>query len=49
MDYYKSIKELIIDNELIKKAKDYSKNKSEVYTYYNVCKLLKEAGKCCRN
>ena len=40
MDYYNSTK------ELTKKAKDYSKNKSEVYTYYNVGKLLKEAGKC---
>ena len=46
MDYYNSIKELLIDNELTKRAKDYSKNKSEVYTYYNVGKLLKEAGKC---
>ena len=46
MDYYNSIKELLIDNELTKKAKDYSKNRSEVYTYYNVGKLLKEAGKC---
>ena len=25
MDYYSSIKELLIDNELTKKAKDYSK------------------------
>lgn len=46
MNYYNSIKELLIDNELTKRAKDYSKNKSEVYTYYNVGKLLKEAGKC---
>ena len=44
MDYYNSIKELLIDNELTKKAKDYSKNRSEVLTYYNVGKLLKEAG-----
>ena len=49
MDYYNRTKELLIDNELIWKAKDYSKNKSEVYTYYNVGKLLKEAGKCFRN
>ena len=45
MNYYNSIKELLIDNELIKKAKDYSKNKSELYTYYNVGKLLCDAGK----
>lgn len=49
MDYCGSIKELIINNELIKKAKYYFKNKSEVYTYYNVCKLLKESGKCYRD
>lgn len=49
MDFYNSTKELLIDNQLTWKAKDYSKNKSEVYTYYNVGKLLKEAGKCCRN
>ena len=45
MDYYNSIKELLIDNELTKRAKDYSKNKSELYTYYNVGKLLCDAGK----
>ena len=44
MDYYNNIKELLIDNELTKRAKDYSKNRSEVLTYYNVGKLLKEAG-----
>ena len=45
MDYYKSIKDLLINNELIKKAKDYSKNRSDLTTYYNVGKLLSEAGK----
>lgn len=45
MDYYNSIKELLIDNELTKRVKDYSKNKSELYTYYNVGKLLCDAGK----
>ena len=44
MDFYNSIKELLIDSELTKRAKDYSKNRSEVLTYYNVGKLLKEAG-----
>ena len=43
MDYYSSIKELLINNELIKKAKDYSKNRSDLTTYYDVGKLLVEA------
>lgn len=29
----------------IKKVKDYSKNRSDLQTYYNVGKLLSEAGK----
>ena len=32
-------------NEIIKKVKDYSKNKSDLTTYYNLGKLLSEAGK----
>ena len=43
MDYYSSIKELLINNELTKKAKDYSKNRSDLTTYYDVGKLLVEA------
>ena len=45
MNYYNEIKELIINNEVTKKAKDYSKNKSDLTTYYNVGKLLSDAGK----
>lgn len=45
MNYYTEIKEQLINNEIIKKTKDYSKNKSDLTTYYNVGKLLKEAGK----
>ena len=45
MNYYNEIKNKLIDNEIIKKVKDYSKNKSDLYTYYNVGKLLSEAGK----
>ena len=45
MNYYEEIKEKLIDNEITKKVKDYSKNKSELDTYYNVGKLLSEAGK----
>ena len=45
MNYYNEIKEQIINNEITKKVKDYSKNKSDLETYYNVGKLLSEAGK----
>ena len=45
MNYYNEIKEQLINNEVTKKTKDYSKNKSDLATYYNVDKLLKEAGK----
>ncbi len=43
MNYYEQIKGLLISNEVYKKVKDYSKNKSEVDTYYNVGKLIVEA------
>ena len=39
------IKNELIDNELYKKVKDYSKNKSDLDTYYYVGKMLSEAGK----
>ena len=45
MNYYNEIKTELINNEVTKKVKDYSKNKSDLTTYYNVGKLLKEAGK----
>ena len=45
MNYYNEIKENLINNEVIKKVKDYSKNRSDLNTYYNVGKLLAEAGK----
>ena len=44
MDYYSSIKELLINNELTKKVKDYSKNRSDLTTYYDVGGLVKKAG-----
>ena len=43
MNYYEEIKEELINNEINKKVKDYSKNKYELKTYYNVGKLLIEA------
>ena len=45
MNYYNEIKEQILNNEITKRVKDYSKNKSDLTTYYNVGKLLSEAGK----
>ena len=45
MNYYSEIKKKLIDNEVYKKVKDYSKNKSDLETYYNVGKLLNDAGK----
>ena len=45
MDYYTEIKEELIKNEVYKKVKDYSKNRSDLQAYYNVGKMLSEAGK----
>ena len=45
MNYYDEIKNELLNNEITKKIKDYSKNKSDLNTYYNVGKLLSEAGK----
>ena len=43
MNYYNEIKNVLINNEVYKKVKDYSKNKSDLTTYYNVGKLLVKA------
>ena len=43
MNYYNEIKRELIDNEVYKKIKDYSKNKYELERYYNVGKLIVEA------
>ena len=45
MDYYNNIKNELINNEITKKVKDYSKNRSDLETYYKVGKLLSDAGK----
>ncbi len=39
------MKNELINNEVYKKVKDYSKNRNELSTYYNVGKLLSKAGK----
>ena len=43
MDYYNEIKNKFIDHEGYKRIKDYSKNRNELETYYEVGKLLVEA------
>lgn len=43
MNYYDEIKNELINNEVYKKVKDYSKNRNDLTTYYNVGKLLIEA------
>ncbi len=43
-NYYEKIKNELINNEIVHKVKDYSKNKSDLETYYNVGKMLSGAG-----
>ena len=45
MNYYNEIKNELINNEINRKIKNYSINKSDLNTYYNVGKILSEAGK----
>lgn len=44
MNYYQEIKEKLIDNEIYCKVKDYSKERSVVITYFEIGRLLNEAG-----
>ena len=41
--YYNQIKNELLNNEVYKRVKDYSKNRNELSTYYNVGKLLIKA------
>ena len=43
INYYNQIKETLIKNEVYKKVKDYSKNKSDLNTYFEVGRLIVEA------
>ena len=43
MNYYNEIKETFVKNEVYKKVKDYSKNKSDLNTYFEVGRLIVEA------
>ena len=45
MNYYEKIKNKIIDNETYERVKDYSKERHRVIKYYEIGKLLNEAGK----
>ena len=45
MNYYNEIKKELINNEINRKIKKYSINRSDLNTYYNVGKMLSEAGK----
>ena len=44
MNYYDEIKNKLIDNEVYSKVKDYSKERHKVITYFEIGKLLTEAG-----
>lgn len=43
INYYNEIKETLVKNEVYKKVKDYSKNKSDLNAYFEVGRLLVEA------
>ena len=46
VNYYDKIKNKLIDNEVYERVKDYSKERNRVITYFEIGKLLNEAGKC---
>ena len=43
MDYYNEIKNKLIDNEINRSVKEYSINRNDLETYYNVGRLIIEA------
>ena len=44
MNYYNEIKEKLISNEIYAKVKNYSKERNTVITYFEIGRLLSEAG-----
>ena len=44
MNYYNEIKNKLIDNKIYSKVKDYSKERHKVITYFEIGRLLNEAG-----
>ena len=45
MNYYSEIKEKLIRSEVYDRVKDYSKDRNKVNVYFEIGKLLSEAGK----
>ena len=45
MNYYNEIKEQLIKSEIYARAKDYSKDRHKVKVYFEIGRLLNEAGK----
>ena len=44
MNYYDEIKNKLLDDEVYSRVKDYSKERYTVITYFEIGKLLNEAG-----
>ena len=44
MNYYNEIKEQLIKSEIYDRAKDYSKDRHKVKVYFEIGRLLNEAG-----
>lgn len=45
MNYYDEIKEKLLQSEIYDRVKDYAKNRNKVIVYFEIGKLLSEAGK----
>ena len=45
MNYYNEIKNKLIKSEIYDRAKDYSKDRNKVIVYFEIGRLLHEAGK----
>ena len=44
MNFYNEIKQKLIDNDIYEKVKDYSKERNRVITYFEIGRLLNDAG-----
>ena len=45
MNYYDEIKERLLQSEIFDRTRDYVKDRNKVKVYYEIGKLLSEAGK----
>lgn len=43
INFYKEIKNQLVNNKIYKRVKEYSKNRNDLITYYNVGRLLSDA------